>query len=52
MGTPEAADAGPAGAPAGEQPLSVLEALHSTPARRYLAPDPIPAAPVSPSASK
>lgn len=25
-----------------EQPLSVLEALHSTPSRRYLAPDPIP----------
>ncbi|HEY3877161.1 MAG TPA: nitroreductase family protein [Trebonia sp.] len=24
------------------QPLSVLEALHSTPSRRYLAPDPIP----------
>ena len=49
MGTPEAADAGsapggatPGGTPAGEQTLSVLEALHSTPARRYLAPDPIP----------
>jgi nitroreductase len=42
MGTPEAAGAGPAGAPAAEQPLTVLEALHSTPARRYLAPDPIP----------
>jgi len=28
--------------PAGEQPLTVLEALHSTPARRYLSPDPIP----------
>jgi nitroreductase len=42
MGTSEAADPGPGGAPAGEQPLTVLEALHSTPARRYLAPDPIP----------
>ncbi len=38
MGTPEATGAGPAG----QQPLTVLEALHSTPARRYLAPDPIP----------
>lgn len=28
--------------PADEQTLTVLEALHSTPARRYLAPDPIP----------
>jgi len=28
--------------PADEQPLTVLEALHSTPARRYLSPDPIP----------
>jgi nitroreductase len=25
-----------------EQSLTVLEALHSTPSRRYLAPDPIP----------
>ena len=37
----------PAGAglepgPSDEQPLTVLEALHSTPARRYLSPDPIP----------
>src|ERR1700676_4045272 len=32
----------PTGEPAAGQPLSVLEALHSTPARRYLAPDPIP----------
>jgi nitroreductase len=32
----------PAEKPADEQPLTVLEALHSTPARRYLAPDPIP----------
>ena len=40
MGTPEAADADAASAD--EQPLTVLEALHSTPARRYLAPDPIP----------
>jgi nitroreductase len=32
----------PAGKPAAEQPLTVLEALHSTPARRYLSPDPIP----------
>jgi nitroreductase len=28
--------------PADEQPLTALEALHSTPARRYLSPDPIP----------
>jgi nitroreductase len=28
--------------PAGEQPLTVLEALHSTPSRRYLSPEPIP----------
>jgi nitroreductase len=28
--------------PAGEQHLTALEALHSTPARRYLSPDPIP----------
>jgi nitroreductase len=28
--------------PADEEPLTVLEALHSTPARRYLSPDPIP----------
>lgn len=28
--------------PADEQPLTVLEALHSTPARRYLSPAPIP----------
>ena len=28
--------------PGDEQPLTVLDALHSTPARRYLAPDPIP----------
>jgi nitroreductase len=28
--------------PAAEQSLTVLEALHSTPSRRYLAPDPIP----------
>jgi nitroreductase len=27
---------------AGEQPLTVLEALHSTPSRRYLSPEPIP----------
>jgi nitroreductase len=33
----------PAGEPATEQSLSALEALHSTPSRRYLAPDPIPA---------
>ena len=33
MGTPETP---------GEQPLTVLEALHSTPSRRYLAADPIP----------
>ena len=38
MGTSDAAGAGPAGG----QPLTVLEALHSTPARRYLAADPIP----------
>lgn len=30
------------GETAGGQPLTVLEALHSTPARRYLSPDPIP----------
>jgi nitroreductase len=28
--------------PAGEQPLTALEALHSTPSRRYLSPEPIP----------
>ena len=28
--------------PAGEQPLTALEALHSTPSRRYLSPAPIP----------
>src|ERR1700684_3440185 len=28
--------------PATEQSLTVLDALHSTPSRRYLAPDPIP----------
>jgi nitroreductase len=28
--------------PAGGEPLTVLDALHSTPARRYLSPDPIP----------
>jgi nitroreductase len=32
----------PAGEPANGEPLSALEALHSTPSRRYLAPDPIP----------
>jgi len=32
----------PIGEPADGQPLSALEALHSTPSRRYLAPDPIP----------
>lgn len=32
----------PAGQPAAEPELTVLEALHSTPARRYLAADPIP----------
>ena len=32
----------PASAAAAGEPLSALEALHSTPARRYLAPDPIP----------
>ena len=30
------------GEQAGARPLTVLEALHSTPARRYLSPDPIP----------
>jgi len=30
------------GEQAGAQPLTALEALHSTPARRYLSPDPIP----------
>jgi nitroreductase len=30
------------GEPAGEQPLTVLEALHSTPSRRYLSSEPIP----------
>jgi nitroreductase len=28
--------------PGGEQPLTALEALHSTPSRRYLSPEPIP----------
>ena len=28
--------------PVGEQPLTALEALHSTPSRRYLSPQPIP----------
>jgi nitroreductase len=32
----------PPGETADGQPLSALEALHSTPSRRYLAPDPIP----------
>jgi nitroreductase len=32
----------PASDAAAGEPLSALEALHSTPARRYLAPDPIP----------
>ncbi|MGD0700817.1 MAG: nitroreductase family protein [Trebonia sp.] len=32
----------PAAESANGQPLSALEALHSTPSRRYLAPDPIP----------
>jgi nitroreductase len=32
----------PTGESADGQPLSALEALHSTPSRRYLAPDPIP----------
>jgi nitroreductase len=32
----------PTDAAAAEQSLSALEALHSTPSRRYLAPDPIP----------
>jgi nitroreductase len=35
---PESADQ----EPAGPVPLPVLEALHSTPSRRYLSPDPIP----------
>jgi len=30
------------GEPTGERPLTALEALHSTPARRYLSTDPIP----------
>ncbi len=30
------------GLPSDEPPLTALEALHSTPARRYLSPDPIP----------
>jgi len=30
------------GEPVGEQSLTALEALHSTPARRYLSPEPIP----------
>jgi len=32
----------PRGESADGQPLSALEALHSTPSRRYLAPDPVP----------
>lgn len=32
----------PAGEPAGEGALTALEALHSTPARRYLSPEPVP----------
>ena len=41
MSSPSAT--GPArGEPAAEQPLTAMEALHSTPARRYLSPDPIP----------
>jgi hypothetical protein len=32
----------PTGGSTTGQSLSVLEALHSTPSRRYLAPDPIP----------
>jgi nitroreductase len=39
MSTPGSAES-PAESPAGQLPL--LEALHSTPARRYLSPDPIP----------